>query len=521
MNLTRVARLLAGFVLFFALVQVVPLAFAVVEDRAPYDTLAAFAGSITIGVVVALLLRFAGQGADLEFRRKEGLVVVAFAWMLASVLGAIPFVWSGSLDSGIDAVFETVSGLTTTGASVFGAKSTAAVESLPKSLLFWRALLQFVGGMGIILLFLIVLPAMGVTGKNLLVSEQTGVSTEIGEPRMHDHARGLFRCYVVLNVATTLGFWLAGLSLFDAVCHAFATIATGGYSTRNLSIGAYDNLAVEIVAIVGMFLGGCNFAWLVALARGGLRDARDVLRAPELRCYALLLVCAITITTLSLWCGGLRLPDVEGTRDYANFGRCLRDAAFNVTSMFTSTGFVSADFQNWPTVTVFVIAFGTLMGACTGSTSGGMKVLRVLVCAKLATFHGRRFMRPKSVERLKIGGEVVADPVVTAVVAIVLLWLAVTGIGCFIFALDSRLDPLSCITAAATLMGNSGPAMTAVLPNGAAVTLANAGAVNLGPYGSFGDLGPLGTAWGSAQMLLGRLEMVTLLVLLSPRFWKS
>jgi trk system potassium uptake protein TrkH len=521
MNLTRVARLLAGFVLFFALVQIVPLMFALGEERVPYDTVAAFAGSIGVGAVVALLLWLAGHGADLDFRRKEGLTVVAFAWMLASVLGAIPFVWSGTLASGVDAVFETVSGLTTTGASVFGSRSTPAIEALPQSILFWRALLQFIGGMGIILLFIIVLPAMGVTGKNLLVSEQTGVTTEIGEPRMRDHARALFRCYLVLNVAVALGYWLAGLSLFDAVCHAFTTLSTGGYSPRNLSLGAYDKVAVEVVAIVGMFLGGCNFAWLLALARGGLRNATDVWRTPELRCYVLVLSCAIVITTLSLWISGGRVPDASGPREYAAFGRCLRDAAFNVTSMFTSTGFANADFQNWPMVALFVITFGMLIGSCTGSTAGGMKMLRVLVCAKLATFHGRRFMRPKSVERLKVGGDVVPDPVVTAIVAVVLLWLAVTGIGCFVFALDSRLDALSCITASATLMGNTGPALSAVLPHDGALVVANRGDVNLGPYGSFGDLTAFAKAFGSVLMLLGRLEIVTLLVLLSPRFWKS
>ncbi len=521
MNLTRIARLLAGFVLFFALLQAVPLLFALGEERAPHDTLVGFGGSICVGLVAALLLWLAGQGADLEFRRREGLVVVAFAWTLASVLGAIPFVWSGALPSGIDAVFETVSGLTTTGASVFGAKATPAVETLPKSLLFWRAALQFVGGMGIILLFIIVLPAMGVTGMNLLASEQTGVSTDVDKPRMRDNARALFRCYLVLNLVVGIAFWLAGLSVFDAVCHTFATISTGGYSTRNLSLGAYANTAAEVITIVGMFLGGCNFAWLVALARGNLRDARDVWRAPELRCYTLLMGIAIAITTLTLWFGAGRLPDIEGVRDYSNFGRCLRDAAFNVTSMWTSTGFATADFQNWPTVALFVICFGMLMGSCTGSTAGGMKVLRVLVCAKLATFHGRRFMRPKSVERLKVGGEVMPDALVTAVVAVVLLWLALVAIGAFVFALDRRLDAMSCITASATFMGNAGPALTAVLPVGEGVSLANPGGLNLGPYGSFGDLTAFAKVWASILMLLGRLEIVTLLVLLSPRFWKS
>lgn len=519
MNLLRVTRILAGFVLFFSLAQLVPLAFCLFEDQSRMPTVLAFGGSIGVGGLVALLLRLAGRRSQADLGRREGLVVVGSAWLLASVLGAIPFVWSGVVASPAAAVFECVSGLTTTGASVFSSKASLAIEDLPRSVLFWRAFLQFLGGMGVVLLFILLLPAMGVTGKTLLASEQTGVSTELSEPRMIDQARMLMRCYLWLNLLCTVGFWFAGLPLFDATCHAFATVATGGFSTRNASIGAYANLGVESVGIVFMFLGGCNFALLAALARGGLRGARDILGAPELRCYVGILLSAIAITTLSLWTWGGRSPDVEGLRDYASFWRCLRDAAFNVTSMFTSTGFASADFQNWPGAALVCIIIGMLMGACTGSTSGGMKVLRVAVSARLVSYHAARFVRPRSVARVKLGGEVIADPVVSAVLAIVVLWLATVGLGTMLFSLDGRLDLQSCFTAAATLMGNSGPALTTVVHHGSSVVLANAGDLNLGPYGSFGDLGPATLGWGSLQMLLGRLEVMTLLVLASPRFW--
>jgi len=519
MNLSRVARLLAGFVLFFSLAQLVPLALALFDEETPFSTTGAFVGSIAIGGIVALLLWLSSRHSQSDLGRREGLVVVGFAWLLAGVLGAIPLVWSGAITSGMSAVFEAVSGLTTTGASVFGSKATLAIEDLPRSILFWRAFLQFLGGMGVVLLFIVLLPAMGVTGKNLLASEQTGVTTELHEPRMIDQARMLLRCYLVLNGLCIAGYWAAGLTLFDAVCHAFATVATGGFSNRNLSVGAYQNVGVELVGTLFMFLGGCNFAWLVAVVRSRFKDARTVLRAPELRCYVGILLVTIGIVTLSLWVRGGRSPDVEGLRDYSSLWRCLRDAAFNVTSMFTSSGFATADFQNWPPVAVVCLAIGMLMGGCTGSTSGGMKVLRVAVCARLIAYHASRFVRPRSVARLKLGGEVVADPVVSAILAVVVLWLATVGFGTMLFALDSRLDVQSCFTAAATLMGNSGPAMTTVVHQNDALALANAGGINLGPYGSFGDLSPWTLAWGSVQMLLGRLEILTLLVLVSPRFW--
>ncbi|MEZ5962611.1 MAG: TrkH family potassium uptake protein [Planctomycetota bacterium] len=519
MNLSRVARLLAGFVLFFSVAQLVPLTFSLFEDHQRFPTVAGFAGSIAVGCGTAALLWTAGRRSQADLGRREGLVVVGCAWILAGVLGAVPFVWSGTLTSAAAALFESVSGLTTTGASAFGSATTMTIEELPRSILFWRVFLQFLGGMGVVLLFILLLPAMGVTGKNVLASEQTGVTTELHEPRLIDQARMLMRCYLVLNLLCTLGYWAAGLSLFDALSHAFATIATGGFSNRNASIGGYANLGVESVGTVFMFLGGCSFAWLATLARGGVANVRDVLRTPELRAYVSILLACIGIVALSLWTWGGRSPDVEGLRDYSRFGRCLRDAAFNVTSMFTSSGFASADFQNWPSPALLCITLGMLMGACTGSTSGGMKVLRLAVCARLIAYHTARFVRPRSVARLKLGGEVVADPVVSAILAIVVLWLATVGFGTFVLALDHRLDLQSCFTAAATLMGNSGPALTAVVHHDSSVVLANAGHLNLGPYGSFGDLRPWGLLWGSAQMLLGRLEVLTLLVLLNPRFW--
>lgn len=518
MNIARIARLLAGFVLFFSLVQVVPLVLALLEAPGKFDARAGFAGSMVIGAAVAGLLWLSGLGASDEFRRREALAVVAFSWLLAGVLGGLPFIWSGAL-SGVDAVFESVSGLTTTGASVFGASVTPAVEDLPPSILFWRSLLHFVGGLGIVLVFIILLPAMGVTGKNLLSSEQTGVTTDLSEPRMVDQSRALFRCYLFLTVACLLSFWLAGMGWFDAICHGFSTTATGGFSTRNLSLAAYQNPAIEMVAALFMFLAGCNFAWFVALVREP-GDARSLLRTPELRCYVGIVGASILITTLSLWLSGAKLPDIEGSRDYASFARCLRDATCNVVSMFTSTGFASADFQNWPRLALAVMVLGMLFGSCTGSTAGGLKMLRITVCAKLIAYHVRRFVRPKTVERLKLGGEVIADPVVSSVLAIAVLWIALIGLGAMVFALDGRLDLQSCVTASASLMGNSGPALTPVLQQGDALILANPGKLNLGPYGSFGDVLGVVKVWGSFQMLLGRLEILTLLVLLSPGFWR-
>lgn len=529
MNFTRIARLLGGFALFFAVVQLVPLGMALCEAPTRFETVSGFAAGFGIGLAVSALLLLAGRSADVEFHRKESLAVVGFAWFLAAALGAIPFVWSGTLSSVIDAGFETVSGLTTTGASVFGSGDNAAISSLPHSILLWRAILHFVGGIGIILIFIVLLPAMGVTGKNLLASEQVGVSTEVSQPRLREQGRALFKIYLGLTFLCGLAYWIAGMGIFDAICHAFATLATGGFSTQDHSLADFGSLPIELVCIAFMFLAGCNFAWYVTLLRSRGRDAPRVLQSPELRCYAGLTLGLVVVVAVSLWLRGDAVADVGGVRDYADLGTCLRDAAFNTVSLITSTGFASANFQVWPRLAVVAFLLCMLIGSCTGSTAGGFKVLRILVSVKLAAFHLRRFVRPKSVERLKLGGDIVPDPIVSGILAVLVLWLATLAVGTVVFALDSRLDFLSCLSASVSMLGCTGPALTAVqavgegpfsLANPATFTIANSGALDLGPFGGYGALPPGIKLWCCVQMVFGRLEIVAPLVLFVPGFWR-
>ena len=528
MNFTRIARLLGGFALFFAVIQLVPLGMALCEAPTRFETVSGFAAGLGIGLGVAVLLLLAGRGGDAEFHRKESLAVVGFAWFLAAALGAIPFVWSGTLTSLVDAGFETVSGLTTTGASVFGSADNP-ISGLPQSILLWRAILHFVGGLGIILIFIVLLPAMGVTGKNLLASEQVGVSTEVSQPRLREQGRALFRIYLTLTLLCALAYKAAGMGSFDAICHAFATLATGGFSTQDHSLADFHSLPIELVCIVFMFLAGCNFAWYVTLLRSRGRDAPRVLQSPELRCYAGLTLALVLVVAVSLWLRGATVADVGSPRDYANFGTCLRDAAFNTVSLITSTGFASANFQVWPRLAVVAFLLCMLIGSCTGSTAGGFKVLRILVSVKLAAFHLRRFVRPKSVERLKLGGDIVPDPIVSGILAVLVLWLATLAVGTVVFALDPRLDFLSCFSASVSMLGCTGPALTAVQAVGdgpftmadpATFSIANPGALDLGPFGGYGALPPGIKLWCCVQMVFGRLEIVAPLVLFVPGFWR-
>jgi trk system potassium uptake protein TrkH len=516
-NLRLVARLLAAFTLFFTLTLLVPCGVSLGEttDR---PTTAAFVAAMVIGLAVALLLRLFGSRRG-SFFRKEGLAVVGIAWFLAGALAATPFVWSGAIPSFVDAFFECISGLTTTGATVLGT-GNPTIESLPPSILLWRSLLQWMGGVGIVLVFIALLPSMGITGSRLLSSEQIGVSDESARPRMADQARKLFRLYIGLTIAAILAFGLAGMPWFDAICHSFTTLATGGFSTDDHSIGGYHSLAVELVAIVFMFLAGCNFLFLLRVMTR--RQGGGGLFRSEFRSYLGITVVLALGATLSLWWHGAPLADeaLGITHDYRDFGRCLRDGTFQVVSILTSTGFANADFERWCTPALGCLVFAMLIGGCTGSTAGGIKVLRVAICARLAGLSLRSFVRPRTVERLKIGNEVIPDQVVVAVIGLVLLWIVSIAAGAFVLVLDPRLDLVSAFTASASMMGCIGPAFGQVVPTEAGA-FELVGEIGLGPYSGYGLLHPATKLVMALQMVLGRLEILAPLALLTPRFWRN
>ena len=529
LNVGRIGRVLSGFVLFFSLSQAIPLVVALTLDGPAPDgvhAVAGFGASIVLGLVAAILLWLAGHARGDEFFRKESLAVVGLAWWLAGCLGAMPFLWSGCYATGFDALFESISGLTTTGATVCGVAGNLAIEELPPSVLLWRAMLQWMGGLGIILVFIVFLPAMGVTGKNLLVSEQVGVAQEGFTPRLQEQARLLFRIYVALTAAEAGLLLLAGMGGFDAVCHALTTMATGGFSTRNASIGAFGSVWIELIVIVFMFLAGTNFTLIAATLRSGFARPVPLLRSPEFRVYAGLTLGLIAASTLILWAWQRRLHDplIDITRDYGDLGRCLRDASFQVVSILTSTGYSSADFQLWPQPMLVLLVLMMLVGSCTGSTAGGIKVLRLLVSLKLVAYAMRRFLRPKSVEKLKVGSDVVPDGLVSAILALVLLWFASIVVGVLLMSFDPRLDLLSAISVNASMMGCTGPALTGVelLPQAGSELVAAVppARVNVGPYGSYGELHGWTKLLLCVQMILGRLELLAPLALVMPSFWR-
>lgn len=514
MNLPQVGRLMAGFVGFFTLAQLPPLLLSLAEDAAGYHTTAGFVASIAVGGGTAALLYVAGRSATGQAFRKEAIAVVALAWVVASLLGALPFRWSGLLPSAIDALFETASGLTTCGATVLGTGGNVAVEATPRSLLLWRAETQWLGGLGIVLVFVSLLPAMGVTGKNLLATESVGVASESYQPRAVVKARTIAAIYAALTVACLLALRATGdFGWFDALCHAFTTLSTGGFSTRG-SIRAFNSLPGELVLTVCMFLGGCSFSMLALHWRSGWRCLSALARSGEFRVYAMVTLLVVGAAGISLQQAGLPT------------GTAVREALFNGISVLTSTGYATANFQAWPALAVLAMFAAMFVGGCSGSTAGGFKQVRLLVILKLLAYTVRHFISPKSVERLKLDEEVLPAATISSILAVVLLWFVAALVGAAIVACDARLNFLAALSCSVSMLGSTGPALTLVDPAATSAALAGevaatlAGTPDVGPFGGYGDL----QAWTKLvltfEMILGRLELLTLLALFTPSFWR-
>lgn len=515
MNLRQVARLMSGFAGFFTLAQVPSLGFALAETRHPtLHPVAGFTTGMATAAAVTVALWLYGRSDRGHVFRKESIAVAGLAWFLAGVLGAIPLWSSGLLPATTDALFESISGLTTCGATTLGSGPNMAIADVPASLLLWRAMLQWIGGIGIVLVFVTLLPAMGVAAKNLLASESVGVATDSYLPRAVERARVVAALYVGMTAACTLLLVaIGGFGWFDAVCHAFTTMATGGYSTR-ASLADFHSLGGELVLIVFMFAAGASLAFVATHHRTGARCLRTLVQSGEFRTYSVCAVVVVALVTAALLRAGMPLAEA------------LRQAAFNGVSVLTSTGYATADFQAWPTMATVVLFCSMLVGGCSGSTAGGFKQVRLLVSLRLLGYTIRHFVRPKSVERIKLDNEVLPAAVISSILAIVMLWCLTVVLGAVAISCDERMNFVSAFATSASMVGSCGPALTIVAPGGTAAVVAGgtahvlAGTPNVGPFGGFGDLLPWTKLVLSLQMVLGRLELLTVLALFSPSFWR-
>lgn len=446
------------------------------------------AEAFAIPGVLAVALGAAGLRAGRRIlsgplRARDGFFAVTAAWVLAATTGAVPFLLSGTFDRPGDALFESMSGFTGCGATLL-----PKVEAEPHAVLMWRSLSHWIGGVGIVLLVVVIAPATGLASQRVFFAESSGPMTDRLTPRIAETAKIIWGIYLALSLLGIAGYLIAGMGPFDAVNHSFATVATGGFSTRTASMGAFDSLPIELVAMGLMLLSGVNLAFYWRAVTG--RELWPQLA--EVRAFGLIILAGITLVTSSVLIAG----DIE------NFGEALRASAFSVISLATSSAFITADFDAWNDVARLTIMGLTFIGACAGSTSGGLKVVRIMLLGKTAVQEIQRQLQPKAVQVLRMRGRVFSEDVRRTVLGLFLLWITVWVVGTVVMTAVG-LDLVSAATGTA-----------------AALNLAGAGLNELGASENF-EAVPAGGRWVlSALMLIGRLEVFTVLALLTPAFWR-
>ena len=440
------------------------------------------------GIVIALVL-LAGSLLTLPKPKKrtiyarEGFAIVSLSWILMSFFGALPFVISGAIPSFVDAFFETVSGFTTTGASILN-----SIETLPKSILFWRSFTHWIGGMGVIVFVLAILPQKDMQSMHILRAEVPGPTVGKLVSKTTVTARILYIIYGVLTVAEIIALLCCEMPLYDSVTTAFATAGTGGFSVKNASIAAYNNLGAEVVISLFMLLFGINFNLFYLLL---IKQFKRVFKSEELWTYLAVIGVSVLLITFNIY------PMVE------TLGTALRQAGFQVISIITTTGFVTADFGQWPAMSQMVLVVLMFLGACAGSTGGGLKVGRMIILVKAAFRELRRAINPNRVKAIKLDGAVIEKDVVITTSTYFVIYMFIIGISALILTIDN-FDFTTTVTAVVTCINNVGPGLAAV-----------------GPVENFADFSNFSKLVLSANMLIGRLEIFPIMILFMPSTWKK
>ncbi len=478
----RSVILVLGFLwLVTAACLLIPAAIALLYREGDWPAYLAACG---IGLAVGGALFWLGRGAA-EPRAREGFAIVTFGWLCVGLLGAVPLSLSGQIPSYTDAAFESISGFTTTGASIL-----TDIEGCSHATLLWRALTQWLGGMGIVVLALAILPLLGVGGMQLYRAEVPGPSPDRLTPRIRSTAKRLWGVYFLLTLLEAAALMIAGIGPFDAVCHAFATMATGGFSTRNGSVGAFGSPAVEWIVILFMFLAGTNFTLHYLALTGNLRA---YWRDEEFRFYAKIVLSAGLAVILVLWRADF----------FASIGATVRHGLFQMVSIITTTGFGTSDYLLWPPFTHAVLLIAMAVGGCAGSTGGGIKVMRVVVLLKQGKCEMNKLLHPRGVFTLWFNERALPSGLATHVLGFFLLFVLVYVAGVLVLTLGGR-DLVTAVGATAATLGNIGPGL--------------------------GEVGPASNYAGMVDwekwllmflMLIGRLEIYTVLVLLLPGAWRK
>lgn len=491
MNIFVVLGILGAFVFFLGFALMIPALIAVIYKE---DTWSAFLISAGIAFVVGGTLWYFFKPKE-EIRIREGFMVVSFTWLFLSLVGALPFIISGVLPHYTDAVFETMSGLTTTGATILGGENAAgfinpAIEDIPKSFLFWRSLSHWLGGMGIIVLSIAILPLLGIGGMQLFQAESPGPTTDKLTPRVQQTAKLLWVIYLALTAFEFVLLWIhPSMDWFDALNHAFATLATGGFSTKNASVAAFDSIYIDTVITIFMFLAGINFAMHFRLFKGEFKTFFD---NREFRFYSTITMIAIVVISFSLF-----------IFDKYEFWEALRYGAFQAVAIITTTGFGTSDYEVWYSFGAFFLFLLFFTGGCAGSTGGGVKMIRIMIIVRNTFREIKQIIHPKAILPVRIGDQTVDQNILRTVLSFIVLYMLIFAIGGIVMSLFGY-DFASAFGASIACLGNIGP-----------------GWGEFGPTDNFAQIPFIGKWVLILLMMIGRLEIFTVLILFSPTFWKQ
>lgn len=486
MNYRLLSKYLGHCVFVIGLLMIPSILWAIYLGET--SALVALALSVAGAGVIGGILTMAGRNAPDRMEQREALGLVSMSWFVAAGIGALPYLFSGLLGP-VDAYFESMSGFTTTGSTVI-----RDIEAVPKSLLFWRSFTQWLGGMGIIVLFVAVLPYLGAGGKQLFKSEAPGPDPRGLSPRIKDTASILWKIYLGLTLIQTLALMAAGLNFYEAVTHTLSTLATGGFSTKQASIAGLENGTVEIIIIFFMICAGTNFALFFTMIR---KDWKAPFKDMEWRVFIILLAIAITLISANLMFG------VRWNADESyGFGEALRYSTFQTVSIMTTTGFGTADFDAWPYFSRMLLFTLMFVGGCAGSTGGGIKVSRLIVLAKMAYWRLECTFRLKTIRAVRVGDHVVEDNVQLMIYAFFVLYIAWFVAGSLLMSFLG-LPFETAVTSVAATLNNIGPGLQLV-----------------GATQDFAWIPDVGKVFLTLCMALGRLELFSVCVLFVPAFWR-
>jgi len=480
MNITAILNIIGHVMKYEIILLLIPFFVALFYGQGDAN---AFLYTVLLMIPIALIL-IKIKGKKNEIYAKEGFLTVGLAWIVISFFGALPFVFSGAIPSLVDAFFETSSGFTTTGASIL-----TEIQSLPKGILFWRSFTHWVGGMGFLIFILALMPTFSGNTIHLLKAESPGPTPGKIVPKIKQTAKILYAIYFVLTLIETIFLKSAGLSWYDSIIHALGTAGTGGFSNMNASVAAFNNPAVEWIITIFMLLFGVNFVLYFQLIRG---NVKAFFKSEELKWYLIAVFASIIIIAVNI------IPFNHG-----DVTKSIRDSAFQVSSIVTTTGYATVNFNLWPTLTKVILIMLMFMGAMAGSTGGGIKTIRIVIIFKAIRREIDKILHPRRVKSVKIDGNVVEEETISGVFLFIFAYIIISLIAIFIVSFDN-FDVTTTVTSVIATLSNIGPGLEMV-----------------GPAGNFSAFSDLSKLVLSFCMLAGRLEIYPMLILFSPSLWKK